>query len=57
MDYESLTSSIEETCQSLEDLQTLSYEVQSGLPVSMEKMAWAIPTSQFQEFVPQKRML
>ncbi len=57
MDCESLTSSIEETCRSLEDWQTRSYEIQFGLPASMEKMGWAIPTFQFQGFVPQKGML
>jgi len=57
MDCELLISSIEETCQSLEDWQTRSSEIQFGPPASMEKMAWAIPTFQFQRFVPQKKML
>jgi hypothetical protein len=44
-------------CRLREDWQTRSYEMQFGLQVSMEKMGWAIPTFQFQGFVPQKKML
>jgi hypothetical protein len=57
MGCESLIFSIEEMCRSLEDWQTRLYEMQFGLPASMEEMDWAIPTFQFQGFVPQKRML
>jgi hypothetical protein len=44
-------------CRLLEDWQTRLYEIQFELQAFTEEMGWAIPTFQFQRFVPQKKTL